>query len=412
MRRALLLLLVVASCKKTEDEAARRAREQRELDVLLAQRKITLYRVAKTALRSLPPRDAVRAATAGKTELTRDEWAKLIEADPALSVHKDRVGLFIVSVQLRESIIAGSTVLLALAAAKAGGRLAGPADPWTPPKTGSPFSSPADFVREARLILGDDEDRYATLAVGLLPAALKEAAEKLRLHIPAFEHVVLGLAWLKFKDEFACYELVRSDPAAHSTNEAALLRIGRAWIFTQHAWHFHSLDELGAVGPAEPVFVALAHSMRYSNFIALERPREADRELELARAAAGDKAELAALAHGLAAKNFIDRREYKKAAAELRVCAGLLPEPERTEGLALADRIEKELPESLAPHHMVAFISRLLFREAASTVVDPRLAEWADGVRDRAHERVVSWEASFPSVDDVKDKASELWRRK
>jgi len=63
------------------------------------------------------------------------------------------------------------------------------------------------------------------------------------------------------------------------------------------------------------------------------------------------------------------------------------------------------------PHHLVVWAARLLLRAAAEESVDPRLLEWGDGVRDRAHEHVEEWEKQFPSTDELKDKAGELWKR-
>jgi hypothetical protein len=428
VRRLLLPLLLLSSCSKTEDEAAIRAREKRELESKLSETEITLYRVAKTALRSLPPRDAVRTAVGARTELPRDDWATLVEADPALAAHKNRVGLFIVSVQLRELLIAGTVALVAVLAAKGGGHLAGAvAEPWTVPKTPIPFTSPADFVRECRDILGDDEDRHPTLTVSLLPASVQQAirdqspeisaAIASRIASPAFEHLLLGLAWFKLKPEFALYELHRGDAATLAPLDAAVLRLARSWLYAENRWHYLALDDLGAVdtaalqGDTKAVVDSLVHLQRYRNYEALGRKEDAAKALEVAKASGGNRSELAAAAHLLGAKIHLDRHEFKKCAGEIRAAAELMPEDKKAEAVAIAEKLEKELPESLAPGHLVVWAWSLLFKAAADEAVDPRLATWADSVRDRLGERVAEWKQKMPAASELKDKAGELWQK-
>src|SRR5688572_3062758 len=92
----LLALLVLAGCFGKEDEAAARKREAAEIDARLDSWKIGLYRVVKTSVRALPPRETVHVMVKGKPSLTRDEWAALLEKDEALAPYRKRVGFFIV----------------------------------------------------------------------------------------------------------------------------------------------------------------------------------------------------------------------------------------------------------------------------------------------------------------------------
>src|SRR6185295_16392328 len=100
-RVAVLLVAFVSglggvSCRQATDEPSVRKRETAELAAQLGSTRVTLYRVSKTAVRSLPPRDDVQRMIAGQKELTREQWAERIARDPALEAHKNRVGLFIV----------------------------------------------------------------------------------------------------------------------------------------------------------------------------------------------------------------------------------------------------------------------------------------------------------------------------
>jgi hypothetical protein len=466
---ASVLFALGAGCPGPEDEAAARARERAEVDARLGSAKVTLYRVAKTAVRSLPPRASVRALASGRAELTREEWAALLAAspDPALARHRTRVGLFIVGAHLREAATAGAVVGAAVLAAKGGGRLTagaegqvslaagapggdGPsvtgaagADLWQLPRTGSPFASPVAFVGECRELLDEDEDRFPTLVVSVLPEDLQRAAAARaapfdappldRVPLAAFEHLALGAAWLALEPSLALYELRRSEPGRLGAPEEVVLRAARATLYMKSEWRYQALDELdaaarrvpevatasaalsgGEVAPAEAeaAVLGLLHIVRAENYLALGRKEDADRELAAASAKLEGKARLRGIAHLLAAKVHLDRGEYGRAAAEARLAAEAAPAgPEREELLALAAEIEKELPASTAPLDLVRFAGRRALEEAARIALGERVGAWAKGFRDRADAQVKEWEASFPSTDELRAKADELWSR-
>ncbi len=87
-----LLLLVLLGCGKTRDEAAIRKEEQAAIDARLDAFKVTLYRVAKTSVRSLPPRDDVARWTAGRESMTREEWASTCRAARSSTFSLDAPG--------------------------------------------------------------------------------------------------------------------------------------------------------------------------------------------------------------------------------------------------------------------------------------------------------------------------------
>jgi hypothetical protein len=417
------------SCRKTEDEAAIRKREAAEIESKVSSTKVGLYRAVKTSLRALPPSDAVRRAVEGKTELTRDEWATLLAADPVLAPHKDRVGVFVAGVRLREALLVSAHVLVAFAAAKAGGHVAGGIEASPLPKTADPFGSPLQLAREVKALLADDEDTYPTLAVSLMPSATQEKiraadARSLvgRLAVPAFEHVVLGLAWMELKPEFALYELRRADSAALLPVEQALLHGARMRRYLEGRWFYHALDELAAFEKVLPAFqesipgadgedvlaagTAVAAVLRYQCYLSLKREADAKAELERAAAVVKDRERLKAVGHLIAAKVHVDAREFKKASAELRSAAELLPEgdPRRAEILAVAKRIEEELPDSFAPADLAAFLWRQAWPRVSSSVVPAEVGEGARGLRGAVSAKVEEWEGKVPTLDDVREK--------
>lgn len=444
----MLLALACAppACRKADDEASLRKREAAELDAQLDGAKVTLYRVAKTAVRSLPPRDELRRLLAGKDELTREQWAELLAQDAALAAHKNRVGLFVVGAQLREAAYAGALVGAAVLAARGGGRLAG--DPFDVPafalpRTGSPFASPVSFYRECRDMLADDEDRYPTLCVSMLPGPLHRAARERReifakapfdrLASPAFEHLALGGAWMSLQPALALYELRRARSEELQPLEGGVLRAARTALFIQNGWSYTALDELQALEQelprvaqgaaaldgsvtapeAQALLAGFVHLTRYQIYLKLERQADAERELALAGEELKDQQRLKAGGLLIAAKVLLDQGKYKQAAEQVRQAAEALPGDARAQAelRELAARIERELPDSNAPADLVAFAARLLFRQLYELAVGPDVRSFTEGFRDRSREQLESWERAFPTRGELKEKGRELWRR-
>lgn len=450
MQRAAVLILALclaaSGCRKATDEASVRQREAGELRARLGVTKVTLYRAVKTAVRSLPPRDAVYRLVAGKAELTRDEWSALMEKEPALSVYRQRVGLFVVGAHLREAAYAGALIGAAILAAKGGGRLVGdPSDlpVLQLPRTTNPFGSPVGFYRECKDVLADDEDRYPTLCASMLPGPLFEAARDRRdvfarppfdrIALPAFEHLVLGCAWLGVQPDLALYELHRARLEDLRPIEAGIVRAARAVVFLKQKWHYHALDELAALEKelpeigrsaaeldksldpkeAEAVLAGVVHLMRYEIYLALKRNDEAAKELEQAQVRLAGQERLKSGAHLIAAKVLLDQGKYKEAAVQVRLAADSLPGDAKMQAelRALAAEIERELPESNAPLDVLAFAVRLLLREAYRLAVSEEVVRWSEGFRDKAGEQIEAWEKSFPSTGELSEKGKELWRR-
>src|SRR5262245_45713241 len=100
LRLVAMLLLPVVVCapsawRQARDEASVRKREAQAIDAQIGSARVRLYRALKTSVRSLPPRDELYRVTAGREELTRDEWAALAEREPALAGYRQRVGLLV-----------------------------------------------------------------------------------------------------------------------------------------------------------------------------------------------------------------------------------------------------------------------------------------------------------------------------
>jgi hypothetical protein len=443
---AALALALAPACRQAQDEASVRRREAQAIEGQLGSTRVRLYRALKTSVRSLPPRDELYRITAGREELTRDEWAALIEREPALAPYNRRVGLLVVGAQVREAAYAGALVTAAVLAASAGGRLAGdPSD--NPvlqlPRTRNPFGSPVAFYRECRDILADDEDRYPTLCVSMMPGTLHRAALERRgifatppfdrLAMPAFEHLALGCSWLTLQPVLALYELQRARVEDLSFLEAAVLHAARAALFNQSRWYYHALDELDALEREIPKLAAVAalverettpeqaealmrgllHLMRYQTYLGLEREADAAAELGRAETCLKGQERWKALGHMLAARTLLDKGQYKPAARELRLAADALPaEPETQARLReLAERMERELPDSSAPADVLAFAVRLVSREAARLAVGDDASRGAQGFRDRAQEQLAHWERAFPSTDELREQGRAWWRR-
>lgn len=441
----LTLACALPGCRKASDEASLRKREVLEFSAQLDGTRVTLYRVAKTAVRSLPPRDELQRLVAGRSELTREQWAELLAQGP-LAVHKNRVGLFVVGAQLREAAYAGALVGAAVLAAKGGGRLAG--DPFDVPafalpRTGSPFASPVAFYSECRDMLADDEDRYPTLCVSMLPGPLHRAARERReifakapferLASPAFEHLALGCAWVSFQPALALYELQRARGEELQPLEAGVLRAARTALFVQNGWSYRALDELQALeqelpriaqgaaeldrtvnaAEAQALLLGFVHLTRYQIYLRLERKADAERELALAGEQLKGQERLKAGGLLIAAKVLLDQGKYKQAAEQVRQAADALPGDARAQAelRELAARIERELPDSDAPADLIAFAARLLFRQVYELVVSADVRSWSEGFRDKSKEQLESWERSFPTTGELKEKGRELWRR-
>ncbi len=375
---ALVLGLGLVGCT-AEDETAARKRETAEIEKKLGATKVTLYRVAKTAVRALPPRDRVRTlvAAAGKEELTRDEWIALLEKDPSLVTHKSRVGLFVAGANLREVAYAGVIAGAAVLAARGGGHMAGTAEtPFTLPRTPQPFGgSPTVFVTECRDILRDDEDRYPTLLSSFLPEELAIAARDKtgpfatgplsRIAVPAVEHLALGAAWIAFNPDFALYEWARARAEDLAPLEEAVLRAGRAWLFTKAEWRYHALDELAALEARLPDVTRAAAELAGATPTA--KPDEAVEALK-------------AVLHLLRAENYHALGRKEDAEREL-AAAGGSSKPAMEEA----------------------------WRRAQAAGIPEQATRFAGEIRTRMGEQVATWQKSFPLADDLKDRASGLW---
>lgn len=451
---AVCLAAAAFGCGKPETEAAARARETQQLGDALGAWRVTLYRVAKTALRAAPPRGSVVALAAGRATMTREDWQAALDGDDALRPHRKRVGLFVASNALRDGVHAAVLVSLAVLAAKGGGRLAGGLDPIVVslPSTPHPFGKPPDpaaFFRECKDLLQDDEDRYPTLLRGVWRVskeALEEAppGDALRrlyehLGLPAFEHLVLGCGWeaARFPD-LALYELERARPDGLLAAEELLLRAARTVRYREGKWHYHALDELAAFDARVPEaarmlaglhpdapnakklelgMAGVAHHLRADVYKDQKRDAEANRELDVARAAlAGtqDAGFLAPALRCLAAKELLDRNRFKEAAAELRGAADLLLDDPKLQAelRESAATMERELPANLSPGELGRFAGRLLVRELSGGAVDASARDLVRSAREKVGEQLEAWEKSFPSTDALRDKARALWERR
>lgn len=435
MLRALsaLSLLVLLGCGKTRDEAAIRKEEQAAIDARLDAFKVTLYRVAKTSIRSLPARDDVARWTAGRESMTREEWAALAEKEPSLSPSKGRIGLLVAGLQLREAARTAGAVAIGVLAARCGGHLAGAAQPFHVPTLDDPFGSTSVFYGECKDLLSHDEDEFPTLAValGIVPSSPATDPVGLRLQSSAFEHLLLGCAWFTQSVEFSLYELDHARPEDLQAVEEVALRGARAFRYMKEKWHYHSLDELAAMEKRTPeagkwmaehrdppidsaeetaMIVAMIKVLRYQNYEALGQKEDAARELAALEETVKDSQRARAVAHVFRARVLLDERNFKEAAAELRKAAEAIPEddPMRAEALSAAEKIEKELPDSLSPADLLVFAARMARREITGMAVPDEAARWADATRGEVEKRVTSWGDKFPSTDDVASKARAL----
>ncbi|GEM_PF-6499612 len=440
MRRCLpavaLVALALLGCSKTKDEASIRKLEQEEIEARLDKFKVTLYRVAKTSVRSLPPREDVARWTAGREAMSREDWLALAEKEPLLAPSKGRVGLLVAGLQLREGIRTAGLTATAVLLSAAGGHAVGDGQPLHLPPLDDPFGSPVVFYGECKDLLAHDEDEFPTLAasLGVVPSAPAPLSLGAQLANPSFEHLLLGCAWFKLSVEFTLYELDRSKPEELQPVEEAALRGARAFLYMKEKWHYHSLDELAALEkrapeaaefmaktqkpPAEPaevqaLILGMIKVLRYQNYEELGRKDDAARELASLEETVKDSKQALAMAHLFRARILLDEHKFKECAAELRKGAEALPadDPMRAEFLAGAEKLEKELPDSLSPVDLLVFAVRLARREITRAAVPDEATSWADSVRGELDGRVTSWGEKFPSTDDVASKARDLRNR-
>ncbi len=440
MRRSLpalaLMALALLGCSKAKDEASIRKQEQEQIDARLDKFKVTLYRVAKTSVRALPPREDVARWTAGRESMTREDWQALAEKEPLLAPSKGRVGLLVAGLQLREGVRMAGFAAIAVLVSAAGGHAVGDGNPLHVPALDDPFGSPAVFYGECKDLLSHDEDEFPTLAASflVLPSAPEPDSLGARLASPAFEHLVIGCAWLSQGGEFALYELDRSKPEELRPVEEAALRGARAFLYMKEKWHYHSLDELAALEkrapeaaewmaknrkpPTEPaeeqaMILGMIKVLKYQNYEALGRKDDAARELASLEGTVKDSKQALAMAHLFRARILLDEHKFKECATELRKGAEALPadDPMRAEFLTAAERLEKELPDSLSPVDLLAFAVRLARREITRAAVPDAASSWAESVRGELDKRVTSWGEKFPSTDDVSSKARDLRNR-
>lgn len=443
---ALALAVLATGCPgKPETEEELRKRETVAIEGRVDSWKVTLYRALKTSVRALPPRDHVQRLTAGKKTLTREEWIALLESDPSLASYKNRAGFFVVGSQLREAGYASALTAVALLAAKGGGHLAGPSDPVLElPSTPHPFGSSVVFYGECKDLIGDDEDRYPTITIAMLPGDLAKAARERtgpfatspldRLAVNALEHTILGCAWLTVEPTLALYELTRARADELLPAEEAVLRVARAGLFVNERFPYHALDELAEIekkkdeigkalarlpregeemsDPAGTV-AGLVHLGRVEIYSSMGKKDEATKELALAEASMKGSEHLRVALHLFAAKAHVDRNEFKKAADELRTAADALKtDAKKNEELrALAERIEKELPDSFGPVDLARWVVRILEADVRKRVVPAASTQLGEAFRDTSKKSVEELEKAFPSQEDVKAKALEGWKR-
>lgn len=431
-----LSVLLVVGCSKTKDEASIRKQEQAAIDDRLDSFKVTLYRVAKTSVRSLPPRDDVARWTEGRETMTREDWLALAGKEPLLAPSKGRPGLLVAGLQLREGIRTAGLLTFDVLVARCGGHAAGAAQPLRVPALDDPFGSPAVFYGECADLLAHDEDEFPTLAVsmGVVPARTDPDTLGARLANTAFEHLLLGCAWFVQSVELSLYELDRSKPEELKPVEEAALRGARALLYQKEKWHYHSLDELKALEerapeaaawiaksrkpPIEPaeeqaMIVGMIKVLRYENYEALGRKEDAARELDALEGAVKDSQQARAVAHLFRARVLLDEHKFKEAGTEVRKAADAMPadDPMRAELLAAAEKLEKELPDSLSPADLLGFAVRLTRQEITRGAVPDEASGWAGSVRGEMEKRVTSWGDKFPSKDDVASKARDLRNR-
>jgi hypothetical protein len=458
-----LLLLVSSGCgtRAVEDVAARRARESNELSRRLTGVKIGLYRVLKTAMRSLPRRTALRPLL-GEARLDSTEgWMKLIDVlarqDPALARLRNRPGLFALGLALREALIVAAVggVLVTTLAALVGTvptafpeavrfldpRLLPGLEPLPMPAAVSMPTSAAALYHECKDILADDEDRYRSLSATVLDldrladTDLGRRVPLLRLASADVEHLVFSLAWyLVRKGDLALYEVQQARREGMSPLEQALLELLQARLYADADLPLLAMDKveslesriqdvsrllagMGATDTGMRHLPELLHGLlgllKSEILTQIGRIEDAQKELLAAEERLRPVGAARGLVHLFMARRMFESHDFKNAVSEVRKAADAATgDPDLQARLReLAVRIESELPGSLGPVDLARYGCRLLLRKLFGDAAGSDVLAWGELVRNRLHAQMEAWKSGVPGVEDLNHQAAGLWER-
>lgn len=495
--------------------------EEARLESARASVKLRLYRPLKVSLRSLPDpalvseassristaaaaSSAASSATTSAATVTlgtREHWqsvARLVaEKDPRFATLPDRSGLFAVSTSLRTVVhfglmaalvparyglvilfSHGGSIILESVISLIGVRWIMALDSeWarlilgdraisletTPVVHGNPFGggareSASNLYAECHSLSAEDEDRYPSVASGLVGAVRKSEAKIppdhpfFRLEDPSFEHLVLGCTWvIAGQAPLALHELDRVKRESLGDVERSIHHLARIRLLSELDCPRAALADLEglekSMAALPPGWLETGKALRAGSdpvrvkdllegTCAVLRARllrqtgqqaEAKAHLERISKEFHDRPGLGPLIHVLAAQEHLRSLEVEAASGELKQAVGQIPfEDIRTHLVQVLAKLQERQTSPTAPttttftgapggmeevlsSDLTTILDELTLESLFRAVLSPELMDGARRLAEEIRRWIDGLWASLPSRDQLETGMREWW---